>query len=303
MVLAFFMQLMVDNDVFRSVVKHLLLTILLFAPGLGMAQVDSLWRDSVLALFELMRTPIDDDKIAAAQNLEDLFVDYYAEAEQFDHELDSIPYLGQLSSSDGKVKMLCWNLALESREFRYYCVVRHHPDKRKVVVTVLHDNDNDWRRLLHKPLQPKDWYGVLYYRILTNKHAGKTYYTLLGWDGNNPITNRKVVDVLTVQGNRVGLGANVFKMDNRPAYRLVYEYSNDATMALNYNDKEKMIVMDHLAPEDSRMTGQYQFYGPDFSYDGLAFKKGKWVLSIDIFAKNKGLNNISKDTKPGGFTD
>ncbi|MDP6908037.1 MAG: hypothetical protein QF371_00965 [Flavobacteriales bacterium] len=250
-----------------------------------------------------MRTSADDDKIVAAKNLETLFTDYYTNAERFDHELDSVPFLGQLSSSDGKVKMLCWNLALQNGEFKYYCVVRHHPDKRSVVVTAFQDNDSDWRKLLRKPLQSKNWYGALYYRILTHKHAGKTYYTLLGWDGNNPITNRKVVDVLTIQGNRISLGANLFKMDDRPTYRLVYEYSNDATMTLNYRDKEKMIVMDHLAPEDSRLEEQYQFYGPDFSYDGLTFKKGKWILKTDIFTKNKGLNNISKDTKPGSFTD
>ena len=64
-----------------------------------------------------------------------------------------------------------------------------------------------------------------------------------------------------------------------------------------------MIIMDHLAPEDSRFEGQYQFYGPDFSYDALEFKKGEWVFQRDVFAKNRSLNNLPEDAKPGDFND
>ena len=74
-------------------------------------------------------------------------------------------------------------------------------------------------------------------------------------------------------------------------------------MALNFDAKEKMIVMDHLAPEDSRFEGQYQFYGPDFSYDALKFKKGAWIFERDVFAKNRSLNNLSEDARPGDFKD
>lgn len=268
-----------------------------------MAQTDMALKDSVLRLFDVMRTAPDSGKAVAASQLESLFAAHYSKEENFDFELDSIPFLGQLSSSDGKVKMLCWNLALENGTFKYHCILRHRTDKKTVVVTVLKDNDSDWRKLIRKPIQPKNWYGVLYYKILTNKFRGKTYYTLLGWDGKDAIANRKIVDVLTIQGNRISLGSNMFKIDNRPAYRLIYEYANDAVMSLNFSEKDRMIVMDHLAPEDSRLEGQYQFYGPDFSYDGLEFKKGKWILNTDIFSKNPDLNNLPKDQRPGSFSD
>jgi hypothetical protein len=74
-------------------------------------------------------------------------------------------------------------------------------------------------------------------------------------------------------------------------------------MALNFDEKEKMIVMDHLAPEDSRFVGQYQFYGPDFSYDALKFKKGAWIFERDVFAKNRSLNNLPDNARPGDFKD
>jgi len=280
-----------------------ILFIFLFLPMLGKAQVETVFRDSVLAHFTEMRTALDGAKTLSANKLENLLVRYYSDAEKFDSELDSVPFLGQISSADGKIKMLCWNLALDNGEFKYHCIIRHKTNKKSVAITVLRDNDSDWNTLLRKPLQPKNWYGALYYRIQTNKFRGKTYYTLLGWDGKNAITNRKIVDVLNVQGKRISLGANIFKADKRPVYRLVYEYANDVVMSLNFNQEERMIVMDHLAPEDSRLTGQFQFYGPDLSYDGLQFNKGKWDLITDIFANNKGQNNIPKDQKPNNFSD
>lgn len=267
------------------------------------AQVVSAFRDSVNSLFDVMRTAEDSVKLGASSTLENMLHEFYLKEENFDLELDTVPFLGQLSSPDNVVKMACWNVALEDGSFRYHCVMRHRPDKNAVVVTVFEDK-KEWERIERRSVRPTDWYGALYYRILSDRYRGKTIYTIIGWDGKDNITNRKVVDVLSIQGKSVVLGASVFKDANdRPAHRLIYEYANDVSMALNYDEKEKMIIMDHLAPEDSRFVGQFQFYGPDFSYDALKFQKGEWTLIKDVFAKNRSLNNLSEDAKPGDFKD
>lgn len=289
----------VSAFMFRSV-----LILLFLVPVLGFSQSQLLVRDSVLAAFETMRKGEDSEKVMAATKLEKAFAEFYTDPENFDFELDSVPFLGQLSSDDGIVKLVCWNIALENGEFQYHCIMRHRLDKTKCAVTVFEDMGEDWDRLERKSVRPNGWYGALYYRVLSNKFRGKTYYTVLGWDGKDNITNRKVVDVINIQGKTVILGSSLFTTEKElPAHRLIYEYANDVSMALNYDEKEKMIIMDHLAPEDSRFEGQYQFYGPDFSYDALQFKKGKWVLLRDVFAKNRSLNNLPEDTKPGSFKD
>ncbi|MCF8275793.1 MAG: hypothetical protein K9J17_03580 [Flavobacteriales bacterium] len=250
-----------------------------------------------------MRTGEDSEKIIASAKLESAFSKFYSDPANFDTELDSVPFLGQLSSWDGVIHMLCWNLALENGDFQYHCIMRHKPTKETVAVTVFQDNA-DWERIERKPIRPNEWYGALYYKLLANRYRGKTYYTLLGWDGKDNITNRKVVDVISIQGKSVILGSSIFKDEQgRLAYRLIYEYANDVSMALNYDEKEKMVIMDHLAPEDSRFEGQYQFYGPDFSYDALEFQKGEWIQIRDVFAKNRSLNNLPEDTRPGDFKD
>ena len=303
-VLAFFVQfsfgLSVSNtNMFRNIV-----IILIVLPALCFGQPETSLRDSVLGMFDIMRTGEDSDKIVAGARLEVLFEDYYSNPENFDFEFDSLPFLGQIGSWDGAIKMLCWNVAFEDESFKYYAVMRHRPTKETVAITVFEDSGEDWDRMERKPVRPNSWYGALYYKILANRYRGGTYYTLLGWDGKDNITNRKVVDALSFKGKTVMLGSSVFVDENeRSAHRLIFEYANDVSMALNYDEKEKMIIMDHLAPEDSRFEGQFQFYGPDFSYDALIFKKGMWRLQRDVFAKNRSLNNLSEDARPGDFKD
>jgi hypothetical protein len=55
-------------------------------------------------------------------------------------------------------------------------------------------------------------------------------------------------------------------------------------MSLAWNSKMKMIIFDHLAPPNSSYTGNYAYYGPDFSYDGFRFEEGKWELveKVDV---------------------
>lgn len=250
-------------------------------------------RDSASALFLQMRTRDDSDRMMAATKLEQLFTAWFSDPAHFTADIDSLPHLGQLRSSDGRLLLTCWNLVLEEGGLRYHCIAFFRENRKEAVqVTVFDHNETDWHRITRRTIAASEWYGALYYRIITNRVKKKTTYTLLGWDGHNAVTNRKVVDVLNIEGNRVTLGAPMFTQDRRPAYRLVYEYANDATMALNWDEKQKMIVMDHLAPENGRLKGQYQFYGPDFSYDGLRFEKGKWVLIEDLDARNRGLNNL-----------
>jgi hypothetical protein len=76
-------------------------------------------------------------------------------------------------------------------------------------------------------------------------------------------------------------------MKDRPgARRIIFEYSRQASMLLDYQTADKTIIFDHLAPRDENVRGQYEFYGPDFSYDGLRLVSGRWRLIEDLPLKN-----------------
>ncbi|HEX7415424.1 MAG TPA: hypothetical protein VF411_15380, partial [Bacteroidia bacterium] len=127
------------------------------------------------------------------------------------------------------------------------------------------------------------WFGMLYYNIIS---CGD-YYTLLGWDGNDKLISRKFIDVLSFKkdGSPV-FGKEVFKMPKKYPKRVMFEYNSAFTITLQYNEAVKAIVFDHLIPKESYLEGQYQFYGPDFSYDAFVLKHGKWNFEEDVDVKN-----------------
>jgi len=68
--------------------------------------------------------------------------------------------------------------------------------------------------------------------------------------------------------------------------RILFEYSARVQMSLRWIDSKKMIVFDHLSPTKASLTGNYQYYGPDFSFDALRFENGTWELVEDVDVRN-----------------
>jgi hypothetical protein len=110
-------------------------------------------------------------------------------------------------------------------------------------------------------------------------------YTLIGWDGNDKLTQRKFIDVLYFKSNGIPtFGKDLFKVPGKFVKRLMFEYSTEVAMSLKYNEERKQIIYSHLAPNtiDPTLEGQFQYYGPDGSFDALTLKKGKWYQETDI---------------------
>ena len=63
-------------------------------------------------------------------------------------------------------------------------------------------------------------------------------------------------------------------------------YGDAVQATLRVEPSAGRIVFDHLAPEDPSMRGQFAFYGPTLSYDGLEWRKGRWQFMSDVSVKN-----------------
>jgi hypothetical protein len=78
----------------------------------------------------------------------------------------------------------------------------------------------------------------------------------------------------------------------------MFEYASEVSMSLKYNASRKQIIFSHLAPNtpDQMMEGQFQYYGPDGSFDALSMKKGNWVYdpAIDIRKDKDKSDNVKK---------
>jgi len=125
-----------------------------------------------------------------------------------------------------------------------------------------------------------------------DKKGKAMQYTLLGWDGKDNLTNRKIIDCMTITDSNIKFGGDIFGQADNQSKRLIYEYGESATASIKFFPKKKCIVIDHLSPSHDAMTGYFSEYGPDGTYDALVLKDGEWefIENIDAsqFASDDG---------------
>lgn len=207
--------------------------------------------------------------------------------ESFDYPFAKLRYVSKLLSDDERVRVITWNLPKQNGEYDYFGYVQRLDKKlKKVKLFKLNDASETIENPETRELGAQNWYGALYYHMRTDNAGKETYYTLLGWDGNNKFTNKKLIECFYFNKNKLVLGPPVFKMGNEIQNRLVFEYAKQAKMMLRNDDKLDLIVYDHLAPSVDKFKGQYMYYGPDLSQDGIKFIDGSWVLKPNLDLRN-----------------
>jgi hypothetical protein len=221
---------------------------------------------------------------------------------------DSLHDISSLSPKDKKFILLTWNIPRddETHLFFGFLLVNNTKKIKKGMFKYEITQNYEYFKFTDKSPSvknpetyigtPDKWYGMLYYELI----ECEDYYTLLGWDGNDKLVQRKYIDALYFKSDGTPVfGRDVFKFPRKNPKRLMFEYSSEVTMSLKYNDKAKRIVYSHLAPREEGpvMEGLYQYYGPDGSYDSMVQKKGKWVIVEDVDARNDK-NKNDKAIKP-----
>jgi len=195
---------------------------------------------------------------------------------------DSLKNIGKITSPDNTFRLFSWNIYLNNNTYRNFAIVQIKPEKDQNCKVIKFIDNTEIDEAANKKILPETWYGALYYKIIPVKINGNTFYTLLGLDSFSPYVSKKVIDVLRFEKEGLFLGAPIFEKSGKLMSRMVFSFSSRITMMLNYDEKLKTIVFDHLSPSDSRYTGQYEFYGPDFSFDGLLLSKNKWLFVDDV---------------------
>jgi hypothetical protein len=200
------------------------------------------------------------------------------------NELKKIKGLFALISSDGKIKVLSWGYSLSDHSNKFSGVVNYYlKESDRYYTEELIQTDKNPENFLQTRYKSNKWYGAVYYNIITQKYKGKMYYLLLGYDGNDDFTNKKLIDALEInEDDFLTFGSPVFDVENSKQMRMVFEYAERLSMILKYDKKLKMIFWDHLSPSKPELKGYYQYYGPDLTYDALVFDKGLWKYTPDV---------------------
>ncbi len=199
----------------------------------------------------------------------------------FNFSFDSLKDISILKANN--LKVYNWVLPKVDGTFEYFALLQIKVSKGVYKTIELIDQSDQIKLPESKILTPQNWYGALYYKIIYNKKIGKNTYTILGWDGNDNLTNKKIIDVITVTGNgNVKLGAAIFKTKKKIKKRVIFEYSDNAVMSLKYNPKLKKIIFDYLVPVSSELKGIYAYYGPILNrFDAYTIENRKWIYEKD----------------------
>ena len=206
----------------------------------------------------------------------------------FSYPFDSLRHVGKISSKDNKLRIYTWNLPYINGTHKYFGFIQYYPPREKsFLLYKLIDCSDDYKSSENLILTDTSWLGALYYEIIEKKYDGDTYYTLLGFDFNDLLTAKKIIEVLYFTDDKVPvLGKPVFNYRNKLCNRIIFEYSSKVSMSLKYNEDLNMIIFDHLSPSKPSYEGHFMYYGPDFSYDGLEFRDGVWNEIHDVDVRN-----------------
>ncbi len=251
------------------------------------SQIDSLkkYELKLQALGDsILHGPIQLDRINATTAFIPLFVKTLKFRGSFDYPFDSLKFLKKLTPPDGRFRIYNWALAYDDGTFRFYGAIQYPGDSLSLVALRDYRQKLDPDTLEQITVGPDQWVGALYYNIAETMVKKTPYYTLIGWDGHNHVSDHKVIEVLWFdEKNRPRFGAPIIKDSDTLKRRKIYEFSGETTMLLNYLPDLGVITNDHLVPPSPNAIGRFWLYVPDGSYDYWEWKKGYWVFREDLF--------------------
>lgn len=211
-----------------------------------------------------------------------------------------------LTSPDKQFRIFSWAVVRDNGEYECFGAVQFYNDREEEFqYQLLNDKSEEIMNREESVLSAGQWFGAVYQELIQTSHAGRTYYTLLGWNGVDALTDRKVIEPVTMRGGQPQFGAPLFRRE-RNLRRVVLEYTNDAMVNLGYGEqfveevshdrvkvkgtnryrtvekrkthKEKMIIFDEVEPQVPGMEGLFQYYVPSGVELAYAFIDGKWEL-------------------------
>ena len=206
----------------------------------------------------------------------------------FDFPFNQLNKLGKITSSDSKIRIFTWNLPSSDGANSYFGFLQYRQDgKHDITLVKLTDHRAEIADPGESTLTPDHWYGMLVYEIVETEINNMIYYTLLGFENRDLFLSCKIADVLYFNDDHEPMfGKALFHYHNKYLCRILFWYSARVQMSLHWNDKLNMIVFDHLSPANESYTGNYQYYGPDLSFDALRFENGIWELKENIDVRN-----------------
>lgn len=262
-------------------------------------------------------------RLEANENFKRKLLDVIRREGSINWAFDSVPALSVMGDKNLKFRIYTWMVPLTNDKYEHFGIISIFNNKSgQYKITELVDVKKEHPDIERLVLKGSNWYGATYYQIIETKYQGEQVYTLLGYDGNNELSQKKVVEILTInQRDEPVWGKLIFRGYGKNSKRAIFEYSDQAVMKVKYEEKTyivvtrkvkkkkprrgqqmnnddaiqadkkvikvktkhaMIIVFDRLQPLRPELEGQFQFYVPE-------------VNVIDGFVFENGKWKIIKD--------
>ena len=266
----------------------------------GNNQLFSEYEDTLKVIAnKVMNLPFEAEKRIANDALIEYLSEVLSYEKSFNYNFDSLITISRLKSPDKRFRIFNWLLKKDNNTYEYYGIVHYYnKKKKKFELITLIDNSNNIRTPEQENLDATNWYGGLIYDIIYIKKAGKKYYTLLLWDGNDGYSTKKIIDVMYFSGkNKIKFGLPIFKKNAKESQkRIILQYDSKTTVSVKYSNEKKEIIFNNLVPQRKGLEGLYEFYIPEGTFNSYKYKNGKWWLKEDVDVRIK--QKIKKYKKP-----
>ena len=208
-------------------------------------------------------------------------------SEIFNYPLDSLSkFMSTEISPDGNFRIFNWNIELSNQRQYYECWII----MKNLTILKLNDFKNEIPEIEYASLDANSWFGALYYSIIPKEIKNKTVYTLLGWDGNNMFSNKKIIESMTIsKKNKIQFGVPIFKYpDGKSKKRVIFQYSKQSYMSLKHRHtrKQDYLIFDHLMPPSPHLKEFADWYVTDLSFDAFQWNENQWDFKRDFDAKS-----------------
>ena len=242
------------------------------------------YEDSLIVLGKTVLTDtIQENRQSSAQLLAKTLESALKVQNSFAYPFDSLRSVSISYPSDSTFRIFTWQLYIDINEYRYFGAIQMNSEELKLFP--LNDRSEEMEEIAYEDFTADYWYGSLYYNIEAFDTPEGPQYLLFGFDAYQFFTKRKLIDVLSFKDGQPSFGAPVFKEQEGEGIgidknRLVFEYTAEAAIRVNYDPNLKMIVHDHLI---SMMTPRGPVMAPDGSYVGYQLQAGTWNIVEKIF--------------------
>jgi hypothetical protein len=239
------------------------------------------------------------------QNIHDFiprFVAILKENNSFYYPFDSLKSVVKVYAPDSSFRIFTWQLKEPLGTHKYYGAMQMNNEELKMFP--LFDYSDTMTVHPQDILTFDNWYGAIYYNCIQRNINGKDYFTLFGFDEADFVSNRKVMEVLSFDGNQTPIfGAPIISITDSNKVstaknRLFVEYNQKASVKLNFDPELNKIILDHVVAPSVSEEGAWFTYVPDGTYEGFEWKNNQWNWIEKMFHFSIGLPDSPPMPKP-----